>query len=74
MENTFFRMLQSTETDTVMDNGTTTTDIQNTTQTDNTIARNKTQIVLGYQLNILKIVSNPGLPWNVILSKGQKSA
>ena len=30
-------------------------------QDNNTLVRNKTQIVLGYQLNVLKIVSNPGL-------------
>ena len=45
-----------------MDNGGKTTNIQKKHKPDNTIVLNKTQIVQGYQLNILKIVSNPGSP------------
>ena len=35
-----------------MDKGRTPTNIQKTTQPDNTMVRNKTQIVLGYQLRV----------------------
>ena len=67
-------MLQPTETGTLTTGGQQRTYIKKTQTIQYNSTKKKTQIALGYQLNILKIVSNPGSLLNVDLLKGQVGA